>query len=221
MQPAFNPVVFVTDGNEFTFNANASGSVYDKITIEAEKINGRATYDISSFMQAYFSSDKSPYNNMDWIYLDRRLFAIYSVAGVRRSVINAVQMKGQTIDLLKDGVDCLLTTRPRVDGKIKIPVYPGFPSGICVAYRDAYKEAASFNIVLESSTMSRGQIQKITINSNTFWEVTPSIGYVVSESSGFGNREIFLKALDNAEDGLALSFGYANAGAKDINIIIK
>lgn len=221
MQPAYNEVVFETNGETFTINANVSGGNYDKITLEGVKINGRAVYDVSSIMQAYFFDRKEQHNELDWIFTDRKLFAVYSVSGVRRSVINAVQKKGQTLDLLQDGASCLLTLRPRSEGKVKIPVYPGYPSGVCVAYRSAYENTAQFNITPENMNMSPGSTQILRITSNTEWKLITRKGFYVSEDEGFGDKDIILKATPEATTGVAIEAKYGNVGSSTLNIDIN
>ena len=221
MQPAYNEVVFETNGETFTINANVSGNNYDKITLEGVKINERARYDISSIMQAYFFDTKEQHNGLDWIFTDRRLFAVYSVSGVRRSVINAVQKKGQTLDLLQDGASCLLTLRPLREGKVKVPVYPGYPSGVCVAYRSAYGNTAQFDITPESPSMGKDSTQILHITSNTEWQLIPKKGFYVSETAGFGDRDVILKATQEAATGVAVETKYGNVGSSTLNININ
>ncbi len=149
VQPGFNEILVAS--TRTTIEVYSPAAPDKRIKLYGATVNGETHFDISGVVKALFSPSKADIGNTEgWAYSDGLLEGRVIVTDGEQSkeifIINAVQRKYESLDLLSSSRPSLLTQRPVVGGVVKIPKYAGFPYGIGVLAKSQYaKEVPVFS----------------------------------------------------------------------------
>ena len=220
---AFNPVNVVANNSSLTISWNSDGS-NQSVTLERVVIDGSTTFNIQEILAGILGvgPDGTPITTVEGIVqplIPCLLSKGYTIAGTSGYVaVNAAQKKGEPEDLRDLGVHGVLSERPLEDNTIKIPTYVGYPSGVCLMYKNTYGQAISFLAQPEAPVFVEGRWLKIVVTSNTPWTAEPAQGIMLTQYSGEGNATIYLGADSSAKEGTVVTFIDSKGGRHPLTL---
>lgn len=185
LQPAFNEVQVKTENqSELTVAYQDVNGTWKSVVLSRESMN----FNLSGILGCIFHDGVQYINTLNgkqWIRLNSRLLKAYRIEGnTDLFVINGVQHKGETLNLLNFGGNAILTERSVKDGVLRIPKYKGYPVGVVGMNKWRYNEHAQAEIKADRGWVSPGVPVGVRISSNVNWYIEAISGVSVSQYEG-------------------------------------
>lgn len=155
MQPAFNEVEVVDDeATAITVTRiwpPIEGAA-ESVTLRRARINGAARFDVSGIVRRWFAPVRAAMRTQNdlgpWAFEEGALRNRWVLNNMPDGVaqffsFNAVRQVGEDLDIYRSGYlqgeDPIITPVKSEDGRLVMPIYKGYPVGVCAVARSWYE----------------------------------------------------------------------------------
>lgn len=144
VHPAFNETE-VVETSDTSLTVEEMEPLNRSITLSRVQIDNQTRFNIRNFVSSLFYNQQTAKLTKGvggWIFNDYNLFVKYRIGSYEFFALNAVRRRGESLDLINQGPDALLTRRERIEStegtSVEIPKYPGYPVGVSTLFKSMY-----------------------------------------------------------------------------------